>query len=106
MATTYLVLEQVPSPVTAYAPLRRVEATSAEAAIRQVVEQQAGSDELAEVYVAVPARSWTEQAVTVESKPRISLADPPQRPTLVSDEGRAAPADATAGGKTQRVSSS
>lgn len=73
--TTYLVLykpiQQANSASTAqgWAERARVEASSADAAIRQYVEKASDQGQ----YVAVPARSWTPRTVKVETTKRIEL---------------------------------
>lgn len=83
--TSYLVLKALAQPAGAYAPIaENVEAQSAAAAIRHTVEGLE-DDDANGTFVAVPERSWAEQRVTVESKPKVTLSDLPKKPRLVGD---------------------
>jgi hypothetical protein len=101
MATLYRVFRET-AAAGSFAPHTEVEASSAEQAIRKAVEKQSerGADATG-VYAACPARSWVEQRVTVESKPRIVLEDTPAQTMLaVVDDETAELAEAAAGERT------
>jgi len=82
VATTYLVLKADRGSDDVFAPVRKVEAASALAAIRAVVKGE--GEEAGGVYAAVPERSWVVQAVTLTQTTQISLEDLPTRPKLAS----------------------
>jgi len=92
MATSYRVLREL-AELAAYEPLVTIEAASGEAAIRRAVEKL-DPEKASGTYVAVPARSWTEQQVVVEQTPRVTLSDPPRRPRLLAEDTGSSPARA------------
>jgi hypothetical protein len=74
--TSYVVLRKDITPanqpaaaLVPWAAVDTVAATSADAAIRQVVEKSGENGQ----FVAVPARSWKPRKVTVETKKRTVL---------------------------------